>query len=152
MRRFTIIALAAVLAASTFTACGDDSSSGSGPDAYCARIQAYKDKSDSLDVVFAGDELPDPAKLKDAFTTMQTMIHDLEKGAPSEIAADVAKQGAAIDSVVAIFDKYDWDLMALAASPDMAEMQTQMTGEEMTAASDRLEAYSTNTCGIESSS
>lgn len=152
MRRFTTIALGTVLAAATFTACGDDSSSSSDSGDYCARIQAYKDKSDSLDVIFAGDEAPDSGKAKDAFTTMQTMIHDLEKGAPSEIAADVKTMGSAIDAVVTIFDKYDWDFVALSTSTDMADLQTQLSGDEMSGASERLEAYSKTTCGIETGS
>ena len=139
----------ALLATVAFTGCGDDdkSSGGSSGD-YCARIAAYKAKSDELDVVFS--DTPDPAKVEDAFVTMQTMISDMKNGAPAEIKADVITMSAAIDNVVAIFSKYDWDFTALAAAPDFAELQDQLAGADMQAASDRLEAYSTSVCGIAS--
>ncbi|HAN35296.1 MAG: hypothetical protein KAY11_11225 [Ilumatobacteraceae bacterium] len=149
MKRSSTLIVGALLATVAFTGCGDDdkSSGGSSGD-YCARIAAYKAKSDELDVVFS--DTPDPAKVEDAFVTMQTMISDMKNGAPAEIKADVITMSAAIDNVVAIFSKYDWDFTALAAAPDFAELQDQLAGADMQAASDRLEAYSTSVCGIAS--
>lgn len=151
MRRLTTLTLGAVLAATTLAACGDDSSSSSGGN-YCDRIQAYKDKGDELDVIFAGDQVPSSDDVEKAFTTMQGMVHDLQKGAPSEIKADVDTMAGAIDGVVTLFAKYDWDLMALSASEDMATLQTELQGADMQAANDRLDEYTSKTCGIEPSS
>jgi hypothetical protein len=147
MKRFTSMALGAVLAATLFAACGDDAKSGSSSTgAYCARIAAYKAKSDELDSVFSGT--PDPAKVEEAFTTMQTMVSDLKDGAPTEIKADVAAMSTAIDSVVEIFSKYNWDFTALASAPEFATLQQTLSGADMQGASDRLKAYSEGTCGI----
>ena len=93
-------------------------------------------------------DTPDPAKVEDAFVTMQTMISDMKNGAPAEIKADVITMSAAIDNVVAIFSKYDWDFIALASAPEFAELQEQLSGPEMQAASDRLQTYSEAKCGI----
>lgn len=148
MKRSTTLALGAVLAATLFAGCGDDSkSAGSSDAAYCERIKAYKAKSDELDSVFQTDT-PDSAKVEEAFTTMQSMLHDLNEGVPAAIKADVAAQTTAIDNVVEIFAKYDWDFTALAAAPEFAQLQDDLSGTDMQASSDRLKAYSEETCGI----
>ena len=146
MKSFTTLITGAVLATTVFAGCGDDAKSSSTSGAYCAKIKDYKDKSDELDSVF--NDTPDATKVKEAFTTMQSMVHDLKTGAPAEIKADVAAMSTAIDNVVAIFSKYDWDFAALAAAPEFAELQDQIAGADMQAASDRLESYSATTCGI----
>ena len=87
MKRSTTVLAGALLAAAVLAGCGDDSKSGSSSGDYCAKIQAYKDKSDELDAVFT--DAPDSAAVENAFTTMQTMINDLKSDAPSEIKDDV---------------------------------------------------------------
>ncbi|MDP2289684.1 MAG: hypothetical protein Q8M22_00755 [Actinomycetota bacterium] len=151
MKRSTTLLLGAALATTVLVACGDDSDSGSSDGDYCARIAAYRAEADGLDAVFESDS-PDAAAMEDAFTTMQTMVNDLKDGAPSEIADDVSTMAGAIDSVVAIFDQYDWDFMQLAAAPEFAQLQEDLAGPEMQAASDRLTEYSETTCGIPSES
>jgi outer membrane murein-binding lipoprotein Lpp len=147
MKRCTTLALGAVIAATLFAGCGDDAKSGSGSDAaYCARIAAYLAKSDELDGAFTGT--PDPAKVEQAFTTMQSMVHDLNDGAPDTIKGDVATMTTAIDSVVEIFGKYDWNFTVLASSPEFAQLQEDLGGADMQGASDRLNTYSEETCGI----
>jgi hypothetical protein len=148
MKRFTTLIIGAVLATAALTSCGSDSKSGSSTSAYCARIKAYKDKSNEFNSVFSAT--PDAAKVEEAYTTMQSMLHDLNNGAPAEIKADVAAMNTAIDKVVVILSKYEWDISAVAVAPEFAELQTELDGTEMQASSDRLETYSTTTCGIPS--
>lgn len=148
MKRLTTLIIGAALATALLASCGDDAKSGSSTSDYCARIKAYKDKSNEFNSVFS--DTPDAAKVEEAYTTMQSMLHGLNNGAPAEIKADVAAMNTAIDKVVAIFAKYEWDVTALAAAPEFAELQTELDGTEMQASSDRLEAYSTSTCGIPS--
>ncbi len=150
MKRSISLLAGAVLAATVFVGCGDDAKSGSGSSTttYCAKIAAYKAKSTELDSVFTGT--PDSAKIEAAFTTMQLMVNDLKSDAPAEIKADVTTMSDAIDSVVKIFAQYDWDFVKLASAPEFATLQNDLAGADMSAASDRLEAYSTDTCGIAS--
>jgi len=150
MKRSISLIAGAVLATTLFVGCGDDAKSGSGGSTaeYCAKIAAYRAKSDELDAVFTGT--PDAAKVEDAFTTMQSMVNDLKSDAPAEIKQDVTTMSAAIDSVVKIFSQYNWDFVALASAPEFATLQEELAGADMTAASDRLEAFSSDTCGIAS--
>jgi len=149
MKRSIALIAGGLLATTLFVGCGDDAKSGSGSSTadYCAKIAAYKAKSDELDSVFTGT--PDSAKIEEAFTTMQSMVSDLKSDAPAEIKQDVTTMSDAIDSVVKIFSQYDWDFVKLASAPEFATLQQELAGADMTAASDRLEAFSTDTCGIE---
>ncbi|MGB8859504.1 MAG: hypothetical protein WCC60_09620 [Ilumatobacteraceae bacterium] len=147
MKRSTTLVLGATLTVGLFAGCSSDSKSGGTSTAkYCAKIAAYKAKSDELDSVFAGT--PEAPKVEAAFTTMQTMVHDLNSDAPAEIKADVATMTTAIDSVVKIFSQYKWDFVALASAPEFATLQNDLDGADMQAASDRLKTYSETTCGI----
>lgn len=152
MRHSITLGLGLTLAAITVSACGGSESAGDSTASYCARIQAYKDKADSLDVLFDGDEPPASDDMKKAFTTMQDMSADMKKGAPAEIKADVALMSKGIDDVVEFFEQYDWDIMAIAASPDVEKLDSLLSGDEMNAASDRLDEFSETTCGIKTES
>ncbi len=146
MNRSITLLAGAVLATTLFVGCGDDAKSGSSNAAYCAKIAAYKAKSDELDSVFTGT--PDSAKVESAFTTMQSMVHDLKSDAPAEIKKDVTTMSGAIDNVVKIFSQYNWDFMALASAPEFAALQQDLQGADMSDASGRLEAFSRDTCGM----
>lgn len=149
MKRSTTLIACALLATTALSACGDDAKSGSTSTAgYCAKILEYKTKSDELNSVFSGT--PDSKKIEEAFTTMQSMVNGLKTGAPAEIKSDVQTMSTAIDSVVEIFSKYNWDFVALASAPEFAELQSTLAGTDMSAASARLEAFSADTCGIKS--
>ena len=146
-KRSTTLLLSAVAMTALLGACGDDkkSSGGSSDAAYCTMIKAYKTKSDEMGSFM---DSGDAKSLKTAFTTMQSMIHDLDKKAPSKLAADVHTMTGAVDKIVAIFAKYDWDVQKLAAAPDAAELSTTMNTPEVSSASERLDAYSTDVCKI----
>ena len=149
MKRSIALIAGGLLATTLFVGCGDDAKSGSGSSTadYCDKNAANKAKSDELDSVFTGT--PDSAKIEEAFTTMQSMVSDLKSDAPAEIKQDVTTMSDAIDSVVKIFSQYDWDFTKLASAPEFATLQQDLQGSDMTAASDRLEAFSTDTCGID---
>jgi len=150
-KRSTTLLLGAFAATALLGACGDDKKSGGGSSdaAYCAQIKEYRDTSDSLDAVF---DDPDSEGVKNAFTTMQGMIHDLDKNPPAKIAKDVHTMTSAVDRIVAIFEQYEWDFVALSTAPEFAELQEQLGGEEFTTAGDNLEAYSVDVCGLPSES
>ena len=139
-----------VLVTTLFVGCGNDSKSGPGgsTQAYCAKVVAYKAKSDELGAVFSGT--PDAHQVKEAFTTLQSMAHDLGKNAPAKIKKDVSTEATALDSVIKILAKYDYDFAKLAAAPEFADFSSSLDSPEVKAASDRLQAYSTDTCGIAS--
>ncbi len=155
-KRITLLAVGTLATAALLGACGDDkkaSDGGSattaaagGDEAYCARIEAYKNASNELD---SSMEEPTPESMKNAFETMGGMLHDLEDGAPAAIAADLATMNDSVDQMIAIFEKYEWDLLALATAPEYEELSTLMEGDDMVAVQDRLDSWSLDTCGIE---
>lgn len=150
MKRSTTMLIGALAATALFAACGDDdkkSSDGGGTSdaAYCAQISEYRTTTDALDGVF---DNPTAASVEDAFTTMQGMIHDLDQNPPSAIADDVHTMTDAVDRIVAIFEQYNWDFVALSTAPEFTELQETLEGEQFTAASDRLESYSIDVCGL----
>ena len=150
MNRSISLIAGGVLVTTLFVGCGSDSKSGSGGSfkGYCAKVVAYKAKSDELGAVFSGT--PDAAQMKDAFTTLQKMAHDLGNNAPADIKKDVATEATALDSMVKILAKYDYDFTKLAAAPEFADFSSSLDSGEVKAATDRLEKYSTDTCGIAS--
>ena len=152
MRRLTALACGTLLTAAALAACGDDAASGEvNTEAYCGRLQSYKERGDALDAVFAVAE-PSTADIEEAFTSMQSMSHDLQNGAPAELQDDVDTMAEGIDTVVGLFAQYDWDLQALYASTDMATLQNEMRGTDMQAARDNLDAFASNHCTTEQGS
>ena len=152
MKRLTTLVLGAFAAATILGACGSDSGSSGGAVSdkeFCGMIQAYKDKADSFDSAFTNN---DPKAIEEAFTTMQGVLHDLDSAAPASVKKDLDTMLSTIDRMIEIFDKYDWDFTKLATAPEFEELSTDLNGEEMTAASDRLDAYSKDTCGIDTGS
>ena len=151
MKRITTLVLGAVAGAPILGACGDDSDGGGAVSdkEFCGMIQDYKDKADSFDSAFTQD---DPKAVEEAFTTMQGVLHDLEKAAPADVKKDLDTMVTVIDRMIAIFDKYDWDFTKLAMAPEFEELSADLDSEEMSAASDRLDTYSKDTCGIDTGS
>jgi len=166
MKRLTTLVLGAVAAATILGACGgdggalndivggDSTAPAEVPTAvseteFCGMIQDYKDKADSFDSAFTQD---DPKAIEEAFTTMQDVLHDLESAAPSDVKDDLETMVTIIDRMIAIFDKYEWDFTQLAMAPEFEELSADLDSEEMNGASDRLDSYSKDTCGIDTGS
>lgn len=149
MRRLAIIGSSLVLAGTVLAACGgDDKAGGSSTEAYCERVKAYKAETEAFDKVFESDDVPTADVMKQAFTTAQKGAKDLLKGVPSEIKADATLVSKGMDEMVALFEKHDWDIMALAASDDLEAFNTLIEDTDIEAASDRLDEFSEKTCGI----
>lgn len=163
-KRSTSLLLGAFAVTALLGACGDDknSSGGAAPtgtaagtgstspgtitsDAdYCSKLKAYRIKRDEMGSIIMNSG--DATATKNAFATEQSMLHDLDKNAPTEIAADVHTMTSALDTIIAIFDKYDWDTQALATAPENAEMTSTMDNAD--AAATRVDTYMTDVCGI----
>ncbi len=115
---------------------------------YCAKITAYKDNADSFDSVFTSDT-PDPAATEEAFTSMKTLLQDLADDAPADIAADVAAVNDATAQIIAIFDKYEWDVIALSnAGDDATKFQEVLNDTTVNDASTRLDTWGQENCGF----
>jgi len=145
----TLTAVVGSLAAiALLGACGDDkkSSSGGGND-YCARIVAFKAKSEAFNPDFTNGA---PDELKAAFTEMANALHDMQDGAPAEIAADIKVEVDYLDEMMSILDKYEWDVTASMSDEDYQRMGEINSDTAVADANDHLKAYSEETCGISS--
>lgn len=111
---------------------------------YCSKLKAYRITRDEMGSIIM--DSGDATATKNAFATEQSMLHDLDKNPPTEIAADVHTMTIALDKIISIFDKYDWDMQALSTAPENAEMTSTMDNAD--AAATRLDAYMTDVCGI----
>ena len=139
----------ALVVVGSLTACGSSksgSSSGGASEAdYCVQVKAYKDKADQFDAMFQN---PEANSMKVAFETMQGILHDLDKNPPSTIAGDVHKVRGAIDQMIEVFTKYDYDFVKLATAPEFAELSKVIDGPEFKASTDRLDQWGVDTCGF----
>ena len=145
----TLTAVVGSLAAiALLGACGDDkkSSSGGGND-YCARIVAFKAKSEAFNPDFTNGA---PDELKAAFTEMANALHDMQDGAPAEIAADIKVEVDYLDEMMSILDKYEWDVTASMSDEHYQRMGEINSDTAVADANDHLKAYSEETCGISS--
>ncbi|HAP78475.1 MAG TPA: hypothetical protein DCR14_20630 [Acidimicrobiaceae bacterium] len=139
---------AAALAAGLLVACSDDdkgSSSASGGD-FCDQVRAFKTENDAINLIFDA-EAPDPEALKAAFGRFLPLIESLRANAPAEIKADMEIVTGVQSQLVSVFEQYDYNLAAVATSPEFTNLQTN-NAAEVEAAGDRLDEWSQTECGV----
>lgn len=140
---------AITLAAGLLVACGDDDTSTSGGASggdFCTQVKSFKTQSDAVDLIFQADA-PDAEALKAAFAAISPMIDSLRASAPAEIKADLELVTGVQTQLIDVFEQYDYDLAAVAASPEFANLQTG-NAAAVEAAGDRLDAWSQAECGV----
>jgi len=142
MQRLITLTAGLALGLVSLTACGSDSKSGAGgTDAFCAKIKAYAAATD-ITAPSGADSL------KTTYTSLQAMVHDMQKSAPAEVKKDIDLMATSTDSIVAIFEKYNWDETALNASSEVADLFATLNSPETDAAQQRLNDYSAKTCDV----
>jgi|GEM_PF-3344731 len=141
-----------MVGASVLVSCGDNSTGGGAAmstEEYCDLIRTYQDEGDAFDTLFSAADA-DPAQMKAGFEKMGGMIDDLSSKAPADIKADVEIVAKATNALIDLLDKYDYDFMAMVSDEAAsAELETLMGGDDVGAASERLDAWGETTCGIE---
>ncbi len=120
---------------------------GSGP--FCDIVREL-DGNDPINDAF---DTTDPAVAKAAWADVESAFDRLEGAAPDEISGDVSTLAGIFDSMKQFFEGFDFDMQAasLAMESD-PEMVALLSGEDPTAqdASDRLDAYGVQVCGLAS--
>lgn len=147
--RPSLMIVGAVAVLTPLAACGSSksstSSSGGSDAAYCEKVKQYKAEADASEPALKTN---DPAKIRDAFESTLGAVKDLDKDAPSAIAADVHTVRLLADKLVTMFSKYDFDAAKLSAAPEFAALSSEMDSPELTAANDRLDKWGQDVCGI----
>jgi hypothetical protein len=96
------------------------------------------------------DSLSTPDKA--TFDKVQEIIANVQAKAPDEIKADVATVAENFKNVQAIFSQYDYDIAkltsAVTADPTLAQKLQALSGDDFNAASQRVDTYLQEHCGI----
>jgi hypothetical protein len=145
MRRPLVAVLSIALVSLAATACGsdDEASSGTGPDSeFCVAAKAADEAGTAVDRALDGG---DPAELKPAFADALAKGKAAQKLAPDDIADTVADVVKGQEQLIALFEKDDYDLTKILANPDF---QTLIDDERFSTASDKLDTYLADVCGI----
>jgi cytochrome c556 len=141
-------AIALVVLCGSVTACGSSSDT---QDA--AEVKTFCQMATDLETASSGPHgedpaaITDPAKMKEMYATITAMAKKLRDGAPSEIKTDVA---AMVDSLLAmntIFEKNDYDLLAMSKNEKVrADLAKISADESVGAASTRFNKYMAANC------
>lgn len=101
----------------------------------------------SLASVFS-DESSD-ASPKESWTLMLSYAAEMLKDAPDEIEDEAARLEEGISDYAEVLAKYDFDLMAMAENPGaLAEVEAIDKDGSMTQASEAVDTYLEESCGI----
>jgi hypothetical protein len=120
--------------------------SGSGGEKFCSQAKGFEDTLGSSDF----GQSSDPAQLKDDFANAQDALKQLEKSAPAEIKDDVSTVADALSSLIGVLESANYDFTKLAQDPAALAQLESFSGQEVTDASARVEAYLAQVCGISS--
>lgn len=134
------------------TACGSDSgssSSGSGSDSddLCAFAE-------EMERTFNDESFGNADQA--TFEQIEEIMTNVQDRAPDEIKADVETVASTFKDVQEIFAENDYDLTKVAAAAasdaDLTARLQAVNGPEFSAASDRVNTYLEETCGIQGTS
>ena len=143
--RRALAAAALLLAPAALVACGSEKGGADGE--YCTLIRAYESDSNNFGDIFSDPEAT-PETLRQGIDDLVVAIEKLRDAAPAELKSDVETVTGTITLMADVLDKYDYDFMALATAPEAAELQARFESEEVVSAGERLDAYTTETCGV----
>jgi|JI10StandDraft_1071094.scaffolds.fasta_scaffold705458_2 hypothetical protein len=145
-RRFAVLALP--LFALTVVACGDDESSPSRAatategDAFCTAAEKVDALSNSMgEALFGGD----PAAAEAALAELVSAGEAAEKVAPTDIQQRVTTSIDGFQQLQTQLKKYNFDLAAAEADPEVLAL---LQNEELEANGDALDTYLSDKCGI----
>jgi hypothetical protein len=110
------------------------------------------ESSSALTDAFGGKT--DAKSLKDGFSKTLDVINTAVGKAPSEIKADLQTLQAGFKQIAAFYATYDYDVTKLTAAmqkdPSLVSKIDALNSDAYSAASDRVDAYFAQVCGIKS--
>jgi len=110
------------------------------------------ESSSALEDAFTGKT--DSKSLKDGFNKTLDVINTAVSKAPSEIKADLQTLQAGFKQIAAFYATYDYDVTKLTAAmqkdPSLVSKIDALNSDAYSAASDRVDAYFAQVCGIKS--
>jgi hypothetical protein len=118
---------------------GDSVFDGDGGGDWCARAKVFDDSINVLD----SDTPPSPAVIEAAYEEISSQFESIKQGAPPEIADAVATSVEGFQLIFDAFRAADFDFLNV----DLATIEL-LDDPKYTEASDQVEAYLRDTCGI----
>jgi hypothetical protein len=143
-------------------ACGssDNGSSSGGTPASAGALEGSSASDDfcavakQLEQSMTRDSLSNPDK--ETFDKIDGFMSDLQAKVPAEIKDDLATVAKNLQDVKAFFAQYDFDLgklsSAVQADPSLASKLQSLNSDEFNAASQKLDTYLQEKCGIQAGS
>ena len=131
----------------TSASAGTSGGGGSASDDFCAVAK-------QLQQSMTRESLSNPNK--ETFDKIDGFMSDLQAKVPAEIKDDLATVAKNLQDVKAFFAQYDFDISkltsAVQADPSLAGKLQSLNSEEFNAASQKLDTYLKEQCGIQASS
>jgi len=159
IRRITAVIATASLGLIGLSACGGDDSgsssaasesvdtvtddslftgSGDGSD-FCNLARQFSEATNGMDP-------SDPAQFKKGMQDMGGVIDKLADIAPDDIKDDMKGAAESIHSLLDVLEKYDYDMVALAANEE--DMATATAAMDSNPSMEAVDAYMADTCDI----
>jgi cytochrome c556 len=142
------LAIAVVTLCVAVSACSSDSDAKD-----TAQVQAFCQLAKDLETTSSGPHgedpaaITDPAKMKEMYATITEMAKKLRDGAPTEIKSDVSIMVDSLLGMNAIFEKNDYDLLAMSKDEKVrAELAKVTDDESVGTASTRFNKYMSANC------
>jgi predicted component of type VI protein secretion system len=146
MRIRTAIALVTLCV--TFAACGSSSNSKA-----ATQVKTFCQMATDLETASSGPHgedpaaITDPAKMKEMYATITAMAKKMRDGAPAEIKPDVATMVDSLLAMNTIFEKNDYDLLAMSKDEKVRADLAKVTADESVGtASTRFNKYMAANC------
>lgn len=132
------------LALAVLTSCGGGGGGGSAS-GYCDKVN---DVETAFDAISDLDPEAEAQDTKEQFDVAISIMGDLADSAPSEIEDDFTVIMKGFTALRGIFEDADWDFMAVASDPDNAAALEELSGPEFETATQNIEDYTQETCGV----
>ncbi len=132
------------------TACGDDGGKGGSSGDFCTLARAFESAQAGTDDIFNGDA--SSADVKKAFETVDKQINAMVNAAPAEIKKDTQTVQAGLRTFIDVMKSADYDLTKLFSDPTVADKLAVLDSDEFQKASENIDTYLNDTCGINTSS
>jgi hypothetical protein len=114
---------------------------------FCAAVADYMTLTQESSV-FTSETEPDPAEVEAVFAELGQQLDELEAEAPDQLATDVGLFASGTRRFIEAVADAGYDFEALAAEEAFAELTAEFESPAYTEASQRLQAYAQDTCGV----
>ena len=126
---------------------GGSAAGGPAGEGFCAAVVDYMTLA-AENPVFTSEAEPDPADVEALFTQLRGSLDGLEAQAPTELATDVGLFATGTRRFIDAVEEADYDFEALAEDEALAELTAEFDEPAYEEASQRLQAYAEDTCGV----